>query len=46
LGWVRNVNAALERVRGEQFFLYFHDDLIQTDYLRSLTALLDENPPR
>jgi glycosyltransferase involved in cell wall biosynthesis len=44
LGWVRNVNAALERVRGEQFFLYFHDDLIQADYLRSLTALLDENP--
>ncbi len=44
IGWVRNVNAALEQVRGDRFFLYFHDDLIQPDYLHRLATVLDANP--
>jgi hypothetical protein len=41
---VRNVNAALERVQGQQFCLYFHDDLIRPNYLQQLAAALDDNP--
>lgn len=43
-GWVRNVNSALERVTGELFFLYFHDDLIQEDYLEHLSGALAQHP--
>ncbi len=44
LGWARNVNSALDSVRGRFFCLYFHDDEITPDYLERLHAVLDANP--
>lgn len=44
VGWVRNVNAALDRVRSEFFFLYFHDDLIQPSFVEILLAQLEAAP--
>lgn len=44
VGWVRNVNAALDRVRGDFFFLYFHDDLIDPTYLSVLFSAMRANP--
>lgn len=44
IGWVRNVNAALDQVRGKYFCLYFHDDLIEPTYLAVLSDPLDADP--
>ena len=44
LGWARNVNFLLERVRSPFFFLYFHDDLIDPDYTRRLLKTLSKYP--
>ena len=44
LGWVRNVNSALDSVAGELFVLYFHDDLIHKDYLLQLFSALEKSP--
>ena len=41
IGWVRNVNAALDQVRGTYFCLYFHDDMIEPTYLETLLAPLE-----
>ena len=44
VGWVRNVNSALDRIRGDYFFLYFHDDLIAPTYLAVLFSALQSHP--
>ena len=44
LGWSQNVNAALEAVRGEYFFVYFHDDLIEPTYVERLLRALEARP--
>jgi len=36
LGWAGNVNFLLDRVETEFFFLYFHDDIIEPDYVEAL----------
>ena len=44
IGWVKNVNAALDQVLGKYFCLYFHDDLIEPTYLEVLADHLDADP--
>jgi hypothetical protein len=44
LGWSENANALLRAVDTELFFLYFHDDLIEPDYVARLRAALAEHP--
>ncbi|MEQ8404622.1 MAG: glycosyltransferase family 2 protein [Oceanicaulis sp.] len=41
VGWVRNVNAALDMVQSPYFCLYFHDDIIQPSYIETLLARLE-----
>lgn len=43
LGWTRNINTALEKVSGDYFFLYFHDDLLEPDYVETLLGHLSAN---
>jgi hypothetical protein len=40
LGWARNVNALLDRVETEFYFLYFHDDIIAPAYTARLLEKL------
>jgi hypothetical protein len=44
LGWARNVNFLLDRVRTAFFFLYFHDDLIAPEYTEKLLQALRDRP--
>lgn len=43
-GWVGNCNGLIDSVRSPYFFLYFHDDLIEPDYVARLCTLLDQRP--
>jgi len=44
LGWVGNVNRALELASGKYLMIAPHDDELAPDYLRSLVAALEANP--
>lgn len=44
LGWARNVNFLLDRVRTEFFFLYFHDDVIVPQYVERMLWALRQRP--
>lgn len=44
LGWSRNANALLDRVETEFFFLYFHDDIIESTYTERLLVRLRAHP--
>jgi glycosyltransferase involved in cell wall biosynthesis len=44
LGWSQNVNAALDAVQGEYFFIYFHDDVIEPNYVERLLLALEARP--
>ncbi len=43
LGWSQNANRTLDAATGEYYFLYFHDDLIDPEYVEILLATLMEN---
>ena len=44
LGWARNVNFLLDRVRTEFFFLFFHDDVVLPTYTARLIEALRDRP--
>ena len=44
IGWVRNTNSGLDAVQGDFFCLYFHDDIIDPDFLKILSQALQDNP--
>lgn len=44
LGWAGNVNSLRDRVATELFFYYFHDDLIEPEYVEALASALAERP--
>jgi len=44
LGWARNVNFLLDRVRTPYFFLFFHDDVILPAYVATMLAALRARP--
>lgn len=44
LGWSRNANALLDRVDTPYFFFYFHDDVIDADYVEVLLDALRRDP--
>lgn len=44
LGWVGNVNRALELAKGEYLMIAPHDDAIEPDYISALVAALESNP--
>lgn len=44
LGWARNTNFLLDRVATEFFFLYFHDDVIEPNYVERMLQALQERP--
>ena len=43
-GWANNCNSLIDSVRSPYFFIYFHDDLIEPDYVARLCDLLDQRP--
>ena len=43
-GWANNCNSLIDSVRSPYFFMYFHDDLIEPDYVARLCDLLDRRP--
>ena len=44
LGWSRNANAVLDCVDSDYFFIYFHDDIIEADYVEQLLGVLEAHP--
>jgi len=44
LGWARNINFLLDRVCSEYFFIYFHDDIIDSRYVEKLLTRMLECP--
>jgi glycosyltransferase involved in cell wall biosynthesis len=44
LGWSENANFLLDRVDTDFFFLYFHDDFIDPEYVKVLLDALKERP--
>lgn len=44
LGWSQNTNAAVEKVDTDFFFIYFHDDIIEPDYVATLLKELKARP--
>jgi len=44
LGWADNVNFLLDKMSTEFYFLYFHDDLIESTYTEHLLRALRRRP--
>jgi|RhiMethySRZTD1v2_1073278.scaffolds.fasta_scaffold00605_33 glycosyltransferase involved in cell wall biosynthesis len=44
LGWPGNVNYLLDQVRSKYYFIIFHDDLIEPDYIARLMRCLRRSP--
>lgn len=44
LGWARNVNHLLDNVESEYFFLFMHDDIIDSRYVEMLLSRLRDSP--
>jgi len=44
LGWPGNVNYLLDQVRSKYYFIIFHDDLIEPDYIVRLMRCLRRSP--
>jgi glycosyltransferase involved in cell wall biosynthesis len=44
LGWPGNVNYLLDQVRSNYYFIVFHDDLIEPDYVERLMRHLRRSP--
>lgn len=44
LGWPGNVNYLLDQVRSNYYFMIFHDDLIEPDYVARLMRCLRRSP--
>lgn len=44
LGWTRNINFLLEQVETPYYAIYFHDDLIETNWLSTLYERLIARP--
>lgn len=44
LGWSQNANVVLNAVQCDYFFLYFHDDIIEPNYVEDLLQALLQQP--
>jgi glycosyltransferase involved in cell wall biosynthesis len=44
MGWVRNANFMLDQVGSEYFCFYFHDDVIEPDFVARLVTALRARP--